>query len=83
MVVRPRERQIKEGLTTIAKSQQNSTTMLLGLKDCKAGETVRGDDKIVVKVTVNGGREKCPHCGSAKLYGHGTSDPRPTYFTPG
>ncbi len=33
----------------MAKSQDNSTTMLLGLKDCKAGEVVRGGDRIVVK----------------------------------
>ena len=60
----------------MAKSQENSTTTLLGLKDCKAGEVVGSDDRIVVKIIVNGGREKCPYCGSAKLYGHGMCDPR-------
>ena len=65
----------------MAKSQQNSTTMLLGLKDCKAGEVVGSDDRIVVKIIVNGGREKCPYCGSAKLYGHGMCDPRHVLHT--
>ena len=60
----------------MAKSQENSTTMLLGLKDCQAGEVMRGDGMMTVKVKTNGGREKCPHCGSAELYGHGMCDPR-------
>lgn len=65
----------------MAKSQQNSTTTLLGLKDCKAGEVVGSDDRIVVKITVNGGRDKCAYCGSAKLYGHGMCDPRHVLHT--
>ncbi len=65
----------------MAKSQQNSTTTLLGLKDCKAGEVVGSGDRIVVKITVNGGRDKCPYCGSAKLYGHGMCDPRHVLHT--
>jgi len=65
----------------MAKSQENNTITLLGLKDCKAGEVVRGDDRIVVKITVNGGREKCPYCGSENLYGHGMYEPRHVLHT--
>ena len=59
----------------MVKRQENSTTTLLGIKACKAGEVVRGDDRVVVKITINGGGKTCPHCG-ARLYGHGTCDPR-------
>ena len=31
----------------MAKGQENSTTTLLGLKDCKAGEVVGGDDRVI------------------------------------
>jgi len=65
----------------MAKSQENNTITLLGLKDCKAGEVVRGDDRIVVKITVNEGREKCPYCGSENLYGHGMYEPRQVLHT--
>jgi transposase len=65
----------------MAKSQQNSTITLLGLKDCKAEEVVRDDDRVTVKIMINGGREKCPYCGSAKLYGHGMCDPRHVLHT--
>lgn len=65
----------------MAKSQQNSTTTLLGLKDCEAEEVVRGDDRITVKIMINRGWEKCPYCGSAKLYGHGMCDPRHVLHT--
>jgi hypothetical protein len=37
---------------------------------------LRGDDRVVVEITINGGQEKCPYYGSAKLYGHGMCDPR-------
>ena len=65
----------------MARSQANSITTLLGLKDCKVGEVVGSDERIVVKITPNGGREKCPYCGSAKLYGHGMCDPRHVLHT--
>ena len=31
----------------MARRQENSTITLLGLKDCKAGEVVRGDDRVI------------------------------------
>lgn len=65
----------------MAKSEENNTTTLLGLKDCKVEEVVRGDDRVIVKIMINRGREKCPYCGSAKLYGHGTCDPRHVLHT--
>ena len=54
----------------MAKGQDNGTTILLGLKDYKVGEVWGGEDRVMVKIEVKG-RKKCPHCGSAKLYGHG------------
>lgn len=65
----------------MAKSRGNTTTTLLGLKGCEAGEVVRSDDRILVKITVDRGGETCPHCGSAKLYGHGTCQPRHVLHT--
>ena len=53
----------------------------LGLKTAKAGEVVKGYDMIVVKITVNGGRKKCPHRGSVKLCGDGMCDPRHVLHT--
>jgi len=60
----------------MAKSRENSTTTLLGLKGCKAGEVVRGDDRVIVRISVNGWLGRCPYCGSTKLYGHGICDSR-------
>jgi len=65
----------------MAKSQQNSTITLLGLKNCKAEEVVSGDDRVTVKIIINGGREKCPCCGSTRLYGHGMYEPRQVLHT--
>ena len=60
----------------MARSQENGTTILLGLKECKIGEVVGGDEMVVVKVTVSENRKKCPYCGSVKVYGHGMCDLR-------
>jgi len=35
----------------MARSQENSITMLLGL-DRKVGEVVKGDDRVTVKITI-------------------------------
>ncbi|MCL0095725.1 hypothetical protein M1O52_04305 [Dehalococcoidia bacterium] len=64
----------------MAKSQDNGTTILLGLKDYKVGEVWGGEKKVVVKVEVKG-RIKCPHCGSGKLYRHGICQPREILHT--
>ena len=65
----------------MAKSQENNTITLLGLKNCKAEEVVSGDDGVTVKIIINGGREKCPYCGSTKLYRHGMCAPRHVLHT--
>ena len=64
----------------MAKGQENGTTILLGLKDYKVGDVWGGEEKVVVKTTVKG-RKKCPHCGSARLYGHGMCKPREVLHT--
>jgi hypothetical protein len=30
----------------MARSEENSISILLGIKDCKVGEVVRGDDRV-------------------------------------
>ncbi len=64
----------------MAKGQDNGTTTLLGLKDYKVGEVRGGEEKVTVKTEVKG-REKCPHCGSGRLYRHGESKPREVLHT--
>lgn len=64
----------------MAKSQDNGTTILLGLKDYKVGEFWGGEGKVVVKTEVRK-REKRPHCGSGKVYGHGVCKPREVLHT--
>jgi len=64
----------------MAKSQDNGITILLGLKDYKVGEVWGGEDRVLVKVEVKG-KEKCPHCGSGKVYGHGVCKPREVLHT--
>ena len=77
MVVRTLEQRnrAKAGFATTAKSQKDSTTTLLGLKDCKAEEVGRVDARVTAKTMINGGREKRPYCGPAKLCGHDMCDP--------
>jgi len=64
----------------MAKGQDNGTTILLGLKDYKVGEVRGEEEKVTVKIEVKG-REKCPHCGSGRLYLHGESKPREVLHT--
>jgi len=59
----------------MAKGQDNGTTILLGLEDFKVGEVWGGEDRVTVKTKVEK-REKCPHCGSGRLYRHGECKPR-------
>ncbi len=66
----------KEVLPPMANSPENGTTILLGLKGYEVGEVWGGEDRVRVRVIVIvktevKGREKCPHCGSGKVYGHG------------
>lgn len=64
----------------MAKGQENGTIILLGLKDCKVGEVWGGEDSVMVKTEVKG-TEKCPHCGSGRLYPHGECKPREVLHT--
>jgi len=64
----------------MARGQDNGTTILLGLKDYKVGEVRGGEEKVTVETEVKG-REKCPHCGSGRLYRHGQSNPREVLHT--
>ena len=60
----------------MARSQEDATTILLGLKGCKVGEVVEDMERVVVKTAVKGKERKCPFCSSAKLYRHGMCKPR-------
>jgi len=64
----------------MAKSQDNGTIILLGLKDYKVGEVWGGEDRVTVEIEVNG-EQKCPHCGSGRLYSHGECEPRQVLHT--
>ncbi len=60
----------------MAKSQENGTTILLGLKDYKVGEVWGGEETVVVETAIKGKQNKCPYCGSRRLYRHGACKPR-------
>jgi len=60
----------------MAKSQEDGSTILLGLKDYRVEEVVECEDKVRVRVEVKGKEKGCPNCGSAGLYGHGMCEPR-------
>jgi len=55
----------------MARGQDNGITILLGVKDVKVGEVTEYEDRIVVKASMEKKEEKCPYCGSEKLYKHG------------
>ena len=60
----------------MAKSQENGTTILLGLKGHKVGEVSEEERGIVVEVEADGKKPGCPRCSSAKLYRHGRAKKR-------
>jgi transposase len=60
----------------MAKSQENGTTILLGLKGHRVGGMRENGEGIVVEVRVREGDDSCPYCGSARLYKHGSCLPR-------
>ena len=60
----------------MAKSQENGTKILLGLKDYKVEEVREGENRIVIKVIVEIKKMICPYCGSINLYRHGICKPR-------
>ena len=64
----------------MAKGRDNGTTILLGLEDYKVGEVWRGKNRVMAKAEVKR-REKCPHCGSVRLYVHSMCKPREVLHT--
>ena len=60
----------------MAKSQENGTTILLGLEGHKVGEVSEEERGIVVEVEAGGKKPGCPCCSSAKLYRHGRAKKR-------
>jgi transposase len=64
----------------MANGQDNGTTILLGLEGYKVGVVWEGEDRVMVRTDVKG-KEKCPHCGSARLYSHGECKPREVLHT--
>lgn len=65
----------------MAKSQENGTRILLGLKDYELGGVWGSEDRVVVMTAVKGKERKCPYCGSARLYRHGMCKPREVLHT--
>ena len=55
----------------MAKSQENGTTILLGLKGYEVGKVSEEEKGIMVEVTTELKKPACPCCDSAKLYRHG------------
>ena len=60
----------------MAKSQENGTTILLGLEGYEVGEVIEEAKGIVVEVGTDLKKPACPHCDSAKLYQHGRAKKR-------
>jgi len=60
----------------MAKSQENGTTILLGLEGYEVGEVIEEAKGIVVEVGTDLKKPACPHCDSAKLYRHGRAKKR-------
>ena len=64
----------------MAKGQDNGTTILLGLEDYRVGEVWEEGERVIVQTKVKV-KQKCPHCGSARLYSHGECKPREVLHT--
>ena len=65
----------------MARGHNNGITILLGVKDVKVGEVTEYEDRIVVKASMEKKGEKCPYCGSVKLYKHGKGRTREVLHT--
>ena len=59
----------------MAKGQDDSITILLGLEDYTMGQVWEGKNKVTVRTEIKG-RQRCTHCGSANLYSPGECKPR-------
>jgi len=64
----------------VTRSQNNGTTILLGLEDYKVAEVWEWQGKGMVKTEAKEA-EKCPRCGSSRLYRHGRCKPREILHT--
>jgi transposase len=60
----------------MAKSQENGTTILLGLAGYGVGKVVKEEKGIVVEVGADLKKPACPRCDSANLYRHGRAKKR-------
>lgn len=55
----------------MAKSQENGTTILLGLKGYEVVTVTESEGKIIVEASAQENKPVCPCCSSVKLYRHG------------
>lgn len=55
----------------MAKSQENGTTILLGLKGYEVGMVTENEEEIIVEVRIRERKPVCPYCNSVRLYRHG------------
>ncbi len=60
----------------MAKSQENGSTILLGLAGYEVGEVIEEAKGIVVEVGTDLKKPACPHCDSANSYRHGRAKKR-------
>ena len=60
----------------MAKSQENGTTILLGLEGYEVGKAIEEEKGIVVEVGADFFKPACPKYDSAKLYRHGEAKKR-------
>jgi transposase len=58
------------------RSQENGTTILLGLKGYEVGTVAEEEGKIVVEVKTGQRNPVCPYCRSVRLYRHGSGRKR-------
>ena len=66
------------------KSQENGTTILLGLEECEVGTVAEEEGKIIVEVKTKESNAVCPYCSSVRLYRHGSCEKGnlPPYYRP-
>jgi transposase len=60
----------------MAKSQEDSTTILLGLKGYQVGRVKEDSQWVIIEVRTIGKEVNCPYCGRKRLYRHGACPPR-------
>ena len=60
----------------MARSQENGTTILLGLKGYEVGTVTESEGRVIVEVRAERGKPGCPHCDCTKLYRHGSGKRR-------